>query len=75
MRLERPISFEAHDDQPVDLIFCLLSPEGAGAEHLKALAEISRFLRDQTMLTKLRGAGSADALYVLLAGQREQQAA
>lgn len=65
-RLEKPVDFEAIDDRPVDLIFLLLAPESAGADHLKALARISRLLRDAKMCKKLRGADRADALYVLL---------
>src|SRR6187399_2907020 len=65
-RLERPIDFESLDGQPVDLIFLLLAPEGAGADHLKALARISRLLRDRAICEKLRGSDSADALYALL---------
>ncbi|HXO03904.1 MAG TPA: PTS IIA-like nitrogen regulatory protein PtsN [Stellaceae bacterium] len=67
-RLERPVPFEAIDDQPVDLVFLLLAPTEAGAEHLKALARVSRLLRDRAMCEKLRGANSADALYALLTG-------
>ena len=67
-RLERPVPFEAIDDQPVDLVFLLLAPSEAGAEHLKALARVSRLLRDRAMCEKLRGANSADALYALLTG-------
>jgi nitrogen PTS system EIIA component len=67
-RLERPVPFEAIDDQPVDLVFLLLAPLDAGADHLKALARISRLLRDKTTCEKLRGANSADALYALLTG-------
>ncbi len=67
-RLERPVPFEAIDDQPVDLVFLLLAPTDAGAEHLKALARVSRLLRDRAMCEKLRGANSADALYALLTG-------
>jgi nitrogen PTS system EIIA component len=65
-RLDRPVPFDAIDDQPVDLIFLLLAPEGAGADHLKALARVSRLLRDRTVCEKLRGTDSADALYALL---------
>ena len=65
-RLERPVPFEAIDDQPVDLVFLLLAPADAGAEHLKALARVSRLLRDRPTCEKLRGANSADALYALL---------
>lgn len=67
-RLERPVPFEAIDDQPVDLVFLLLAPTDSGAEHLKALARVSRLLRDKTMCEKLRGSNSADALYALLTG-------
>ena len=65
-RLETPIDFDAIDDEPVDLIFLLLAPETAGADHLKALARISRLLRDQEFCRKLRGSAEADALYALL---------
>ena len=65
-RLERPIPFDAIDDQPVDLIFLLLAPENAGADHLKALARVSRLLRDRAVCGKLRGTDNADALYALL---------
>jgi len=65
-RLDRPVPFDAIDDQPVDLIFLLLAPEGAGADHLKALAKVSRLLRDRTVCEKLRGTDNADALYALL---------
>lgn len=67
-RLVRPIEFAAVDDQPVDLVFALLSPPDVGSEHLKALASVSRRLRDRTLGQKLRGAGSTDALYALLTG-------
>ena len=66
--------FESIDEQPVDLIFLLLAPESAGADHLKALARVSRLLRDASMCEKLRGAKSADGLYMLLT-QSEAQAA
>lgn len=75
LRLSEPMAFEAHDAQPVDLIFCLLSPAHGGAEHLKALAEISRFLRDGNKLGKIRDADNDDAVHILLTGQKEQQAA
>ncbi len=65
-RLEKPIDFDAIDDQPVDLVFLLLAPEGAGAEHLKALARVSRLLRDPAMCVKLRGTETPMALYSLL---------
>ena len=66
-RLEQPIDFEALDGQPVDLIFLLLAPETAGADHLKALARIARLLRDTEVAQKLRASQNADALYAVLA--------
>jgi PTS system nitrogen regulatory IIA component len=66
-RLERPIDFEALDNQPVDLIFLLLAPEGAGADHLKALARVARLLRDPSIADKLRASHDAEALYAVLA--------
>jgi nitrogen PTS system EIIA component len=65
-RLERPIDFEALDGQPVDLIFLLLAPEGAGADHLKALAKVARLLRDPEIAHKLRESRDAEALYAVL---------
>ncbi len=65
-RLNKPIDFDSLDEQPVDLVFMLLAPEGAGADHLKALAKISRLLRNQTICKKLRGSDSSAALYALL---------
>ena len=70
-RLERPIPFDAIDNQPVDLVFVLLAPSGAGADHLTALARVSRLLRDQAMCGKLRGTDNADALFALLTEQPE----
>ena len=66
-RLETPIDFNALDRQPVDLLFLLLAPESAGADHLKALARVSRVFRDPMFVDKLRGSTSADALYAMLA--------
>ena len=66
-RLDRPVDFEALDNQPVDLIFLLLAPEGAGADHLKALARVARLLRDSTIAHKLRASRDAEALYAVLA--------
>ena len=65
-RLERPIDFEAMDGQPVDLVFLLLAPEGAGADHLKALARVSRLLRNQATCEKLRATSKPEVLYALL---------
>lgn len=66
-RLDRPIDFEALDGQPVDLIFVLLAPENAGADHLKALARIARMLRDTDLANKLRDARDPEAIYAVLA--------
>lgn len=68
LRLDKPVGFGAVDHLPVDLVFVLLSPNDAGAAHLKVLARVSRAMRDKDFVAKLRGAGSADALYALLAG-------
>src|SRR5216110_1989673 len=65
-RLERPVEFEALDSQPVDLVFLLLAPEAAGADHLKALARVARLLRDPDVARKLRDSRDADALYAVL---------
>ena len=73
-RLERPIDFEAIDEQPVDLIFLLLAPGTAGADHLKALARVSRLLRDRQMREKLRGSETREALYALLVEQQASAA-
>jgi PTS system nitrogen regulatory IIA component len=74
-RLAQPVDFQAVDDLPVDLVFMLLSPIDAGAVHLKALARVSRRLRDQAFLAKLRGTGSRDALYALFATDDARDAA
>ena len=66
-RLESPVDFEALDDQPVDLVFLLLAPEGAGADHLKALSRIARVLRDSDTVGKIRGTKDAAAIYTFLA--------
>lgn len=65
-RLQEPIDFESPDGEPVDLIFLLLAPEHAGADHLKALARISRLLRAPEMIDKLRASGDRNALYKVL---------
>ena len=66
-RLERAVDFEALDSQPVDLVFLLLAPEAAGADHLKALARVARLLRDADVARKLRQSRDAEALYAVLA--------
>ena len=74
-RLEQPIDFHAIDERPVDLIFVLLAPENAGADHLKALARISRLLRNNGICDKLRGTDSAEALFAILTESQEDRAA
>jgi PTS system nitrogen regulatory IIA component len=74
-RLERPVAFDSIDEQPVDLIFMLLAPETAGADHLKALAQVSRLLRDPKVCEKLRGTESSDGLFALLTDSAASRAA
>ena len=74
-RLSQPVDFAAIDELPVDLVFMLLSPTDAGAEHLKALAQVSRALRDKNFVAKLRGAATDDALLALFAGSETRDAA
>ena len=74
VRLGEPVDFKALDKVPVDLVFLLLSPPEAGAEHLKALAAISRVTRDAATLERLRGARSRDALAAVLMGADEREA-
>lgn len=65
-RLETPVEFDSLDDQPVDLVFLLLAPEGAGADHLKALSRIARVLRDPDIVAKIRATADAAAIYAFL---------
>ncbi len=74
-QLDHPVDFVAMDDQPVDLVFLLLAPEDAGADHLKALARVSRLLRNQAVCEKLRGAPQPATLYALLTEPTAAQAA
>ncbi|MBL4748220.1 MAG: PTS IIA-like nitrogen regulatory protein PtsN [Magnetovibrio sp.] len=73
--LEKPIDFQSIDDQPVDLVFVLLAPQAAGADHLKALARVSRLLRNKETCEKLRGTDNNEALYLLLTEEPASQAA
>ena len=66
VRLEHPVDFEAVDDQPVDLLFALFAPRNAGAEHLRALARVSRVMRHADLREHLRKARTADAVHALL---------
>ena len=74
-RLAEPVEYKAIDGRPVDLVFLLLSPPDAGAEHLKALAAISRITRHVPTLEQMRGARSRDALAAVLMGADERDAA
>lgn len=74
LRLEKPIDFDAVDRQPVDLIFALLAPESAGVDHLKALALVSRTMRDADMQAKLRANADAATLHTILTETQAQAA-
>ena len=74
-RLDHPVEFEALDDQPVDIVFLLLAPEGAGADHLKALSRIARVLRDSETVAKIRGTKDAAAIHTFLASTPASHAA
>ena len=74
-RIAEPVDYKAIDSRKVDLVFLLLSPPDAGADHLKALAAISRVIRDGSTLEKMRGARSRDALAAVLLGADERDAA
>lgn len=75
VQLAQPIDFQAVDEMPVDLVFCLLSPPESGADHLKALALVSRWMRDASFVAKLRGAASSDAVLALFASTQARDAA
>ena len=75
VRLSTPVAYQSVDDMPVDLVFLILSPPDAGADHLKALAGVSRALRDRNTVAKLRGARSRDAIFALLTASETQHAA
>lgn len=75
IKLQNPIEFEAADGMPVDLVFGLLSPDGAGATHLHALAAISRMMRDERMHAALVAAPGPEALYSLLSNVIDRDAA
>lgn len=73
--LAQPIAFDAIDEAPVDIVFMLLSPTDSGAEHLKTLARVSRLLRNEAQLARIRGVRSEAALFALLAGGETRDAA
>ncbi len=75
MRLEKPLDFDAVDRQPVDLIFALFAPKDSGVDHLKALALVSRTMRDAAICAKLRSNGDAATLHAVLTEARPSQAA
>jgi PTS system nitrogen regulatory IIA component len=75
LKLETPVAFDAVDDRPVDLMFVLLAPKTAGAEHLRALARISRTLRQAEVREQLRHARTNDTIYALLAREAKPNAA
>ncbi len=74
-RLEKPIDFEAVDDAPVDMVFLLLAPDAANADHLKALARVSRFFRRESQRQRIRAAENAAAILSLFAGNEDRDAA
>ncbi len=74
-RLERPVDFDAQDGAPVDLIFLLVAPESAGADHLKALASVARVFRDPRLTARLRATKDPAALYLLLTHNQTSHAA
>ena len=73
--LEKPVDMSAHDGEPVDIVFGLFAPEEAGVEHLKALALVSRTLKDSGVRSKLRSNTNASTLYTLLTAEQSTQAA
>ncbi len=75
LRLAKAVDYESVDDVPVDLVFGLISPAHDGAAHLRALAEVSRMLRDEKSCAQIRGAADADALFALLTLNEERDAA
>lgn len=74
-RLTKPVNFDSVDDQPVDVVFMLLAPEGSGADHLKALSRIARVLRNQSTLASLRGAKDVDSIFSLITDEHSANAA
>ena len=75
VKLDTPVAFDAVDDRPVDLIFALFAPKDAGVDHLRALARVSRLLRQGELREQLRQARTADAMYALLVREAESNAA
>lgn len=75
VRLEQPVPFEAVDDQPVDLLFALFAPKGANSDHLRALARVSRLMRQPELREQLRQARTAEAIHLLLVEEAQPSAA
>jgi PTS system nitrogen regulatory IIA component len=75
VRLEQPVAFEAVDDQPVDLLFALFAPKGANSDHLRALARVSRLMRQPDLREQLRQARTAEAIHLLLVQEAQPSAA
>jgi PTS system nitrogen regulatory IIA component len=74
-QLESPIAFDAIDDQPVDLVFLILAPEGSGADHLRILSKVSRVLRNDEIVQKIRSTKDASAIYSFLIDEETSHAA
>jgi PTS system nitrogen regulatory IIA component len=74
-RLEEPVEFDSIDEEPVDIVMLLLAPESAGADHLKALARVSRLLREPKAVEKLRGCRDRNAIYAILTEKAASHAA
>ena len=74
-RLSKAVDYDSIDDQPVDLVFMLLAPEGSGADHLKALSRIARLMREPSLLAQLRASSDSEALYALISEQEKLNAA
>lgn len=75
LKLEKPVDYDAVDRQPVDLIFALFAPENSGVDHLKALAAVSRTMRDASICAKLRANGEPSVLHTILTEQQSTKAA
>ena len=74
-RLSKPVDFDALDDQPVDLVFMLLAPEGSGADHLKALSKVARLLRNPQTVTEIRALQDPGSIYAAMLHGKAQNAA
>ena len=74
-RLHKPIAFDAMDDQPVDIVFLLLAPEGSGAAHLKALSRVARLLRNPSRLAQIRASEDAETLFSVITANEDAHAA